>query len=144
MYATAKLPQNQCAECFSIFEPKSIRHRFCTETCKNRQKSRKYRADNKKDLLQKKKEYHRKNPQVRKKAVLKMRYGVTPEFIAKQTELQEAKCGICRKEKNLVIDHCHSTGEYRGLLCQGCNTGLGRFNDNVAGLKAAIAYLEKK
>lgn len=57
-------------------------------------------------------------------------------------------CAICRttekpKSKGWHIDHCHSTGRIRGILCQHCNLGLGRFRDNLDTLKAAEAYLLK-
>lgn len=40
-----------------------------------------------------------------------------------------------------VIDHCHDTGEIRGLLCAQCNKALGCFKDNIESLKNAIKYL---
>ena len=43
----------------------------------------------------------------------------------------------------LVVDHCHKTGKIRGLICDSCNVGLGRFKDNIDNLKNAIKYLEK-
>lgn len=56
-----------------------------------------------------------------------------------------AICGrVCSTGMNLAVDHCHVTGEIRGLLCQGCNVSLARFNDDVAVLKNAIVYLEKE
>lgn len=50
-------------------------------------------------------------------------------------------CGIIPKK--LCIDHCHSTGKFRGLLCTGCNTGLGCFKDNPSALKTAAVYLNR-
>ena len=41
------------------------------------------------------------------------------------------------------LDHCHTTGNYRGWLCGGCNQGLGKFYDNVDTLQRAIEYLER-
>lgn len=58
-------------------------------------------------------------------------------------------CPICKKPSiphvtaNLVKDHDHITGKAREWLCDSCNTGLGRFKDNIDLLKKAIAYLEK-
>ena len=59
-------------------------------------------------------------------------------------------CPICndsfvRQHKNdVVLDHSHTDGSVRGFLCGNCNTGLGRFKDNVDTLKKAIEWLESK
>ena len=55
---------------------------------------------------------------------------------------QESKCLICQEEKLLVVDHCHTEGTVRGLLCHSCNTALGKFKDNVEILERAIKYLK--
>ena len=44
-------------------------------------------------------------------------------------------------KKALCVDHDHTTGEIRGLLCANCNLGLGALGDNVRSLKRALAYL---
>lgn len=51
-------------------------------------------------------------------------------------------CMICGDPDAKSIDHCHQTGMIRGIICQECNMGLGRFQDNLAILKSAIRYLE--
>lgn len=43
----------------------------------------------------------------------------------------------------LDIDHCHTTGVRRGMLCQNCNFGLGLFHDSTELLSVAIEYLTK-
>jgi hypothetical protein len=56
---------------------------------------------------------------------------------------------ICKKSSipgitaNLVIDHNHSNGNAREWICDSCNTGLGRFKDNIELLEDAIKYLRK-
>ncbi|GHV38991.1 hypothetical protein FACS1894179_03230 [Bacteroidia bacterium] len=58
-------------------------------------------------------------------------------------------CPICKKASipnitaSLVIDHDHETGNARDLICDSCNTGLGRFKDNIELMKEAIEYLKK-
>jgi len=58
-------------------------------------------------------------------------------------------CPVCGKTTiagitKIVLDHDHKTGEVRGWLCDSCNTGMGRFKDDIKILKRAIDYLEKK
>lgn len=61
--------------------------------------------------------------------------------------LEKDKCDICGCKPNAIkrhnIDHCHKTGSVRGLLCDSCNTGIGKFKDDTSLLANAIKYLEK-
>ena len=71
---------------------------------------------------------------------------------------QQVHCDICGgtensgsrhnkhlgKVYNLVMDHNHSNGKFRGMLCNHCNRGLGNFKDNIEVMKKAIKYLEEK
>ena len=52
-------------------------------------------------------------------------------------------CHCCGKGGRLVCDHDHITNEYRGWLCEACNTGIGKLGDDIEGLKRALAYLER-
>jgi hypothetical protein len=57
-----------------------------------------------------------------------------------------ALCECCGKPpgtRAMNLDHCHETGTFRGWLCGPCNRGIGQLGDNIAGLKAAIKYLER-
>lgn len=53
-------------------------------------------------------------------------------------------CSVCghtfSAERRAVVDHCHSTGMLRGVLCSTCNAGLGHFKDSAAALEAAAEY----
>ncbi len=58
-------------------------------------------------------------------------------------------CPICSKTtivgiSKVVLDHDHSTGKVRGWLCESCNTGIGRFDDDVGIVSKAIDWLNKK
>lgn len=69
-------------------------------------------------------------------------YGITALDYEELLEFQQGVCGICRKESQaLEIDHDHSTGQVRGLLCRNCNLGLGMFKDDIERLGLAIVYL---
>lgn len=61
---------------------------------------------------------------------------------------QDKACAICRvdlrtQKKAGAIDHCHTTGIIRGMLCLNCNLGLGLFKDRIDVLEQAIEYLRK-
>jgi hypothetical protein len=52
-------------------------------------------------------------------------------------------CEICRRLGQTQLDHDHVTGKFRGWLCGTCNAGLGMLGDDAAGLRRALAYLER-
>ena len=63
---------------------------------------------------------------------------------------QKQRCAICATPlpfnggvTGAVLDHCHTSGEFRGFLCGSCNRGLGLFKDNPDVLKSAGEYLQK-
>jgi hypothetical protein len=75
--------------------------------------------------------YHRKH-----------RYGITSEEVVAILAAQGDKCPICLTRPPMHLDH--ETGEVRGILCFGCNGGLGQFQDNTAWLSRAVIYLEDR
>lgn len=87
-----------------------------------------------------------KNPQKVRDMRYKRMYGVSSEFVDQMIKDQDYSCAICRETldmgKHTHIDHCHSTNKVRGVLCNLCNTGLGKFKDDPKLLNHAINYLE--
>jgi hypothetical protein len=83
-----------------------------------------------------------------KRSARAVKYGLTPEEFLALYEKYDSKCAICRNEpttlRGLHVDHCHTTGKVRGLLCHGCNVGIGSLRDDVVLMRKAIAYLEGK
>lgn len=73
-------------------------------------------------------------------------YGITENDYQKMLAEQKGVCKICGVEEtvNLSVDHCHTTGTVRGLLCKKCNVGIGYFKDNPDTLAKAIEYLQGK
>ena len=75
------------------------------------------------------------------------RYGITLSQYNKMFKKQSSICAICKTGtfsgpgERLHVDHCHSTGKIRGLLCNSCNMMLGRAKDNIDILESAIEYL---
>jgi hypothetical protein len=80
---------------------------------------------------------------------IELRYGITFQQYEKMRWDQNGLCAICgrpqrkAKENRLHIDHDHKTGVVRGLLCRGCNMGLGHFEDDIERLESAIRYLKQ-
>lgn len=70
----------------------------------------------------------------------KSRYGITEVMYRKMIDIQNNECLICSAPA-AVIDHDHKTNEVRGILCAGCNRGLGAFKDSAESLMRAAAYL---
>lgn len=62
-------------------------------------------------------------------------YGLSVEVFNQMGFAQKHACLICSSPDELVIDHCHKTMLVRGLLCSPCNTGLGKFQDDVFALE---------
>lgn len=74
-------------------------------------------------------------------------YGITADDYDRMYITQEGSCKLCRKHqseelKSLAVDHCHTSGKVRGLLCNKCNQGLGYFNDDIRLFEKAIEYLK--
>lgn len=77
---------------------------------------------------------------------LKHEYGITKDQFDSLLAAQNFSCAICsttepRGSGTFHVDHCHESGAVRGLLCLGCNAGLGNFRDNPTSLMRAIEYL---
>jgi hypothetical protein len=79
---------------------------------------------------------------------LKNRYGIGAESVQEMFKQQGGCCAICGEDNFGTgasapnVDHCHATGDVRGILCTRCNHGLGNFKDDTDRLREAIAYLE--
>jgi len=71
------------------------------------------------------------------------KYGITAQDSNAILIIQDGVCAICGTypDRGLFVDHDHSTGVVRGLLCRACNTGIGSFRDDCSILQSAIAYL---
>lgn len=77
-------------------------------------------------------------------------YGLEPDQYEALVVAQGGRCAVCgtdqpggRSKGSWHVDHEHSTGRVRGLLCTRCNQALGLFDDDAARLVAAAEYLTR-
>lgn len=107
------------------------------------------RSENSADRARKQRAY---NPRAAKNADLKKMYGITVDDFDRMAHAQDYRCSICGNQetavdklglpRRLAVDHCHSTGKVRALLCTNCNKSLGGFKDDPNLLRKAADYLE--
>lgn len=110
----------------------------------------KYRKEHENELATYHAEYRVEHREERRAAHYMEKYGLTPDGYNKMLIAQDGVCAICNHPPNgrahngkLVVDHDHSTGKVRGLLCSKCNSVLGYVKDSTETLIKAIEYLNK-
>lgn len=101
--------------------------------------------------------HYLENPNYYKNKSLKKLYGMSNDDFVKLKAAQNGVCACCKKPETrinrrnpknpiseLAVDHCHTTGKIRGLLCSKCNFAIGLVDDNTEILKNLIEYLNAK
>lgn len=76
---------------------------------------------------------------------LTTKYGITLDQFSEMYERQHGSCAICGTSVDvdkIHVDHNHTTGKVRKLLCQSCNVILGHAKEDINILNNAIAYLK--
>jgi hypothetical protein len=113
---------------------------------KRREWGRKWLQENREQCRERDRQ-RRSDPAVRAERSARRRdllYGLAPGEYDRMVAEQGGLCLVCGEApEKLVVDHCHTAGDVRGLLCFNCNSGLGMFKDDPARLLGAIAYLER-
>jgi len=125
---------SKCKECakeatrlWKLANPEQAR--LAVKNCFNRNRQQYYSSHNERQLL--------------------VKYGLTKEAYVTLVQNCGDICPICGREFGVtaytkpVIDHCHTSGKVRGLICRQCNIGLGAFKDNIKSMKNAIEYLKE-
>jgi hypothetical protein len=109
---------------------------------KNKEKIIAYRIENKNYY----RDYQLTHKEEQKDWRRRKLYGISNDDFREILEIQENKCLICKElfsDNNLPhVDHCHCSGELRGILCGTCNRALGLFKDRPDLCRAAADYLE--
>ncbi len=70
------------------------------------------------------------------------KYGLTPEAFDEMYIRQGGACAVCGSGGRLHVDHCHTTGITRGLLCFRCNAALGLTGESRTILELLAIYLD--
>ena len=135
-----------CSSCYSFYfnEVKRCKKDGCNE---NRYYSHSYCRPHYIEYRRNRPEYSRR----RRNTQLKGNYGITLNEFERRLEMQNNECEICNQKfikdsKGLLkasVDHNHSTGKIRGIICNTCNLTLGRIKENKQVLYKMIQYLEK-
>ncbi|MBP7709873.1 MAG: endonuclease VII domain-containing protein [Rickettsiales bacterium] len=93
-------------------------------------------------------EWSRKNPEKKREQKYRTRYGITLKQYEELLALQNHTCAICGKgehvrknDKYFLVDHCHKTGEVRGLLCHRCNQAIAQLNEDPSSSLRLIKYI---
>ena len=129
----------------------------CSKCKETKPKSEFYKSKKSKDGLQSRcnscnkatvTEWYREDPERAREKNLKTNYGLTVAKYEAILKSQGGKCKICSTTscdtgRRFAVDHCHTSGKIRGLLCQNCNTALGGFKDRVRVMLKGMLYLLK-
>ncbi len=83
-----------------------------------------------------------------KNNLLKRLYGISIDMWQDMFDSQKGRCAICDRHqaelnKSLGVDHCHSTGKVRSLLCDACNRALGMLKEDKTILNRMISYIDE-
>lgn len=111
---------------------------------RGREIKRKWYARNREKVLATAREHYAKNPTLQREIYLKKEHGLTPTQYDAMNVAQQGHCKVCgRDDQRLHVDHDHTTGLIRGLLCGNCNRMVGLAGDDPAVLRQAADYIEQ-
>lgn len=107
-----------------------------------------YNKVNKDKINERRRQRYAENPDKYRSQMYKHRYGVELEEYDRMFAEQDGVCAICKQAssdtRRLAIDHNHTTGAVRGLLCIKCNSMIAQMESGDAIIDSAISYLRKQ
>jgi len=112
----------------------------------DRKSSRKYRELHPEEIKIRYREKSRRYRKTHSRTYLKCKYGIDNAIYEQLLADQNGVCAVCgenRGKKELGIDHDHTTGKIRGLLCMKCNLALGFMDDNLGWLQRLVDYIKQ-
>jgi hypothetical protein len=122
---------------------------------KRAERSRQWALDHPEEIRKHAWRSRRKHRGERRAGHLWERYRLTPKAYDEMLAAQGGVCRVCKQleattdyrtgePRHLAVDHCHETGRIRALLCQRCNTTLGRFREEPALLTALAEHASEE
>ena len=117
------------------------RHPLC-KPCRAAQERRRY-ARQRVEILERSRLDPERRRRVRWRA-LQRKYQLHQTEFEALFAAQRGCCAICERRARLLVDHDHTSGAVRGLLCASCNFALGELGDDPARCEAAASYLERE
>lgn len=120
----------QCRTCYTSYQ--KLQYDLNQE--QRRAKGRAYYARDKATVIDRQRWYKRAS-----------QYGVTKEQFYGMWDAQQGLCKLCEKELTIscCVDHDHTNGNVRGLLCNSCNRGIGLLQEDPRLLEKAMNYIKK-
>ena len=115
-------------------------------------KAREYRANNIETVRKKEAERRLRNRDRYHAYFLKYKYGITIDDYNAMLAKQKGICATdgClndgsedKRRRRLFVDHCHTTGKVRGLLCCTCNRVLGMMKESPELIRGLAKYIEE-
>lgn len=101
-------------------------------------------------LLAEARAFRAANPELSRRYTRRSRYkrnGINLADAERVRAAHNGRCDCCGRDKSggngWAVDHDHSTGRVRGVLCNWCNIAIGRLGDTLEGVLKAVRYLEK-
>lgn len=113
-------------------------------------KKKKYYYDHREEMLKHHKEYYNTRKLEYRARAVKHKFGIPIDEYNRMVAEQNNLCAVCGNPetstrngviKSLAVDHNHKTGKVRKLLCESCNTVIGKVDENVETLTRMIEYL---
>lgn len=108
---------------------------------RNKLRKRAYHQAHKQEANIRRQRWTRNNPEKSRSMWLKKRYKITLDNFNTKLLAQGNVCASCKQARKLCVDHDHTTGKVRGLLCDACNKALGLLEEKQATLVSLIEYL---
>lgn len=138
--------RSECKPCAAAYR----KEHYAKDPQKYAAVSRKWSKENPEKRNAMRRAWCAKNPEKHNASRRKTMYGLLDVDFKEMLSAQGNKCAVCSREFTKTcrkdtphVDHCHTTGKIRGLLCGPCNSGIGHLQDSLLVILNAAEYLKK-